>query len=169
MDGSRTRGTRYFNKTNYEPMRKITISIGSLPANYMENSQTISIRELFSLYPEVTFNRSTSKCNAIVKYAQECPEDFFVENAINSISDYTCLKEELHSIDESINQVVVCYPTLSIDKEYGQLYQQHSRWMDYSPEAAKQIAKDHVEMLMNLVERIKEDDIQVIVIPTGLS
>lgn len=147
-------------------MRKITISIGPLILGHEKYGKCISMRNLFSQFPEVTLNPSTAKCAAIIKYAKEYPEDFFVENAISSISDYTCLKDGLLSMNDSINKVIVSYPKLLVNEEYERLYNLHGRWMDYSPEAAKQIAKNHIENLKELAEYIKQDNIEVEVVVT---
>ena len=56
----------------------------------------------------------------------------------------------------------------SASQTCGKLYKQRARWMDYSPEAAKQIVYNYIETLQELVGYLKQDGIAVEVISTEL-
>ncbi len=142
-------------------MRKIIIVVGNLFSTEERGDDRVSIRDLFSLYPEVLSSPSESRCMAILRYAKDFSGDCLVDNAIDNLSNYTCIKEGLLALGENLDRVIVKYPATSVDKDYEQFYDQHARWMDYSPEAAKQIAEEYVKSLRSLVEQIRLNGTEV--------
>lgn len=146
-------------------MRKITLTIGvkSSDVEDVTSEKRIDISEILSLYPDVLANPSECRPIAILRYLKDQQGDLLIGSGIDKVTDYTILRRELHRRGEDISKVIVKFPAITV-KSYKRSYEQHARWLDYSPEAAESIAREYLEQLHLLVETIKQDGIEVEVI-----
>lgn len=149
-------------------MRKIILTIGTKSSTVDAESilKRVDFRTIISLYPELLSDPINCKPAAILKYLDNSEEDLIIGNAINELTDYNEIKKGLDARKIEITKVILKYPvySLSASSEYKKQYQEHARWLDYSPEAAESIARDYVERLHLLVDTIEQDGIEVEVI-----
>jgi hypothetical protein len=147
-------------------MRKIILTVGLKSSAVKDNNPGVGvdIGDIIDMYPEVLKNPIKYKPVAILKYLNNSKGDLIIGNAIDKISDYIELDSGL-SDKANIVKVIVKFPNFSM-WEYEKQYKVHGRWLDYSPEAARDIAEDYVKHIHLLVERLIHDGIDVEIMDT---
>ncbi len=150
-------------------MRQIILAIGIRSAFVRDEGvmKKIDFSEIIALYPELLSNPINCKPKAIIKYIDDSEGDLIIGNGIDNVPEYNELRMEINHRGIKIIKMVFKYPTYSLSK-YKQQYSQHARWMDYSPEAAEEIAKEYINQIHLLEEQVKKDGINVEVIDGDL-
>lgn len=151
-------------------MRKIYITIGiDIEKDFFRTLKVTarySIGDLIDMYPDRITYPFGFKPDVVLFFLDNSMGDVLIENAIDTESEYIRLSGELATRNCTIGGAFI-----SIEKadnaDFRSFYEQHSRWLDYTPEAIEQISEEYHRELLQLIKRMKEDGIRITFLVTS--
>lgn len=127
--------------------------------DFLIDVKRINIKDLILQKKVEVPGLKLNKFQVIAEYIQNTEKDVMIGNVVNTREDFKNLKRELE-LRGAWNRVYKVFLKENDSySKYKNIYSEHSKWLDYSPEYVKAKQDEHNIELKELAVLIKKEEI----------